>query len=411
VAAGSRQSTSHYIPTVFWKSSVKVCIYRNGLENPEESKPPGLKQNTDPAQSKMSGARSLSDVLLRTFALRMAVMTTYGHLGSLQNLSRSSHTALPRMITFILFPTATLFDLCTDHFKATLILVLNRILKGKWAFKNSLMVSTGLYLPFPNNRPVGSSGNVVGLWSVPYNQVTHTPAPRTWDAFLLKVGRCVTLLVVLAQAVACLSLVVRRWQAEDAILLLDSANGVYAAIGILSACSSLLITAVGGEWEYSGVVPPEDHSATLGSFNYWQEQLMFSVFVVMFRGQNLIGRPTNFQRKPGLSLIALPLAAPDPPVVVSLTLLSAAVLYCANNSVLVLYRKWKMKNWGVLDIVYIVSDCWWKIFMGVGLAFQLIFCMTSVYELVVIAQGRETAVWGRDTWRWSDPWSDRLFVY
>lgn len=36
--------------------------------------------------------------------------------------------------------------------------------------------------------------------------------------------------------------------------------------------------------------------------------------------------------------------------------------------------------------------------MEYSLAYQLIFWMTSVYELVVIAQGRETAVWGKDTW-------------
>jgi len=357
----------------------------------------------------MSRARSLSDVLLRTFALRMAVMTTYGHLGSLQNLSSSSRTALPRMITFILLPTATLMELCSDYLKATLFLVLER----KRPFKNSLMVSAGLYLPSPNNRSVRASGNVVSLSSLPYDKVTHTPAPRTWDAFLLKVARYITTLVVLAQAVACLSLIVRRWQAEDAILLLDSANGVYAAIGILSACSSLLITAAGGEWEYSGVDPPEDDSATLGSFNYWQEQVAYSFTIMLFRGQNLIGRSINPHLPPVPDfLYALSLSMPPyPSFAILTTFLSAAVLYCANSSVLNLYRKWKMKSWGFLDVVYVVIDCWWKAFMGVILANQLIYWMTSVYELVVIAQGRETAVWGRDTWRWSDPWSDRLFVY
>jgi len=357
----------------------------------------------------MSGARSLSDVLLRTFALRMAVMTTYGHLGSLQNLSSSSHTALPRMITFILLPTATLFELCTHYLMATLFLVL----EGKRPFKYSLMVSTGLYLPSPNNRSVGASGNVVSLSSLPYDKVTHTPAPRTWDAFLLKVARCITTLVVLAQAVACLSLIVRRWQAENAILLLDSTNGVYAAIGILSACSSLLITAVGGEWEYSGVVPPEDDSATLGSFNYWQQLFASSFTISMLRGQNLIGRSTNLYGPPGMDFMyALTFSMPPiPSFVIVITFYSAAVLYCANSSVLGLYRKWKMKDWGFLDVVYVVFDCCWKFAMAYSLAYQLIFWMTSVYELVVIAQGRETAVWGEDTWRWSDPWSDRLFVY
>lgn len=339
----------------------------------------------------------------------MAVMTTYGHLGSLQNLSRSSHTALPRMITFIFLPTATLLELCTDYLKATLFLLENI----KRPFKTSLMVSTGLYMPSPNNRSVGASGNLVRLSSLlPYNEVTHTPAPRTWDAFFLKVARCITTLVVLAQAVACLSLIARRWQAEDVILLLDSANGVYAAIGILSACSSLLITAVGGEWEYSGVVPPEDDSARLGSFNYWQEQLAFSFYVIMFRGQNLIDRSTNHHRPPGPFLYALTLTvSPYPSFVILITFVFVAVLYGANSSVLGLYRKWKKKTWGFLDVVYTVFDCGWKIYMGMALAYQLMFWMTSVYELVVIAQGREIAVWGKDTWRWSDPWSDRLLVY
>ena len=42
---------------------------------------------------------------------------------------------------------------------------------------------------------------------------------------------------------------------------------------------------------------------------------------------------------------------------------------------------------------------------------QVLYWIALFYDLVVIMNGHETAAWGADTWQWSDPWSDSLFVY
>ncbi len=55
------------------------------------------------------------------------------------------------------------------------------------------------------------------------------------------------LLVILAQAIASLILILRRRHVENATLLLDSTNGLYAIIGIVSCCNSLMIVTVDEE--------------------------------------------------------------------------------------------------------------------------------------------------------------------
>ncbi len=66
---------------------------------------------------------------------------------------------------------------------------------------------------------------------------------------LLNSSHVVNILVVLVQAVASFVLIVRHRQVEYVTLLLDSANGLYAMIELLSACNSLMILAVGGKWK------------------------------------------------------------------------------------------------------------------------------------------------------------------
>jgi hypothetical protein len=55
--------------------------------------------------------RTLSQLLLKSFALRMAVITGYGHLGTLQNSSHSATMSLTRMAVLIVLPGAALLNL------------------------------------------------------------------------------------------------------------------------------------------------------------------------------------------------------------------------------------------------------------------------------------------------------------
>ena len=66
---------------------------------------------------------------------------------------------------------------------------------------------------------------------------------------MLEGSRVKNILVVLAQAVASFVLIVRRRHIENATLLLDLTNGLYAIIGIMSAFNSLLVMSIGGTWD------------------------------------------------------------------------------------------------------------------------------------------------------------------
>ena len=71
------------------------------------------------------------------------------------------------------------------------------------------------------------------------------------DRFLLNSGRLINLTVVLAQAITSLVLVIRR-QRLDAALVLDSTNGLYAIIGILSVWNLFVLLVHDGKLEIRG---------------------------------------------------------------------------------------------------------------------------------------------------------------
>lgn len=52
-------------------------------------------------------SRIIATLVLKTFALPIAVMAAYGHLGTLQGLSENWRTALPRKIMLFVLPGAT----------------------------------------------------------------------------------------------------------------------------------------------------------------------------------------------------------------------------------------------------------------------------------------------------------------
>ncbi len=97
--------------------------------------------------------RSPSSLLLKTFALRMAVITSYGHLDSLQNLTAKSSTSIPRMLILLFLPEVTLFEFSKNYFDLVVILLLRielllfRIrIRDFYSLKQFLMIEVELHI-------------------------------------------------------------------------------------------------------------------------------------------------------------------------------------------------------------------------------------------------------------------------
>lgn len=222
-------------------------------------------------------------------------------------------------------------------------------------------------------------------------------------------ARSVTTLVALAQAVACLVLVVRRWQVENAILLLDSTNAVYAIIGTLSPCHSLLITAVGGEWKYSEGAPGEGSSSGLRTFSFLFTHVLSSFPTGLLRVQYLNFIHVSSQQY-DLSLHERPITFYLLVTIMVGSLLAAGIFF-VNGPGLSFYRKLISKSWRAVDILFVMHECAFHFIIAWLLRKHVVYLVASAHELAVIAQGREMVLWGVDACKWSDPWSDRLFVY
>ena len=109
--------------------------------------------------------------------------------------------------------------------------------------------------------PACTSNKVVPIHKIPFRDITYRPETWDWNTVLLSSGRVVNILVVLAQATASLVLIVRRRRVDQATMLLDSTNGLYAIIGILCTCQSLMITVIGGTWVSANDAPCSDFHA------------------------------------------------------------------------------------------------------------------------------------------------------
>ena len=104
-----QHSTRHQLLQNF-----KHCFLRRVIEH-------------DMASTSTSGGRSQAKVLLQTFALRMAVATAYGQLGTLQGTSDKASLALPRMATLLLSPGLVLWLFLGQICEAILLLVAARV--------------------------------------------------------------------------------------------------------------------------------------------------------------------------------------------------------------------------------------------------------------------------------------------
>ncbi|MCJ1354587.1 MAG: hypothetical protein MMC33_004576 [Icmadophila ericetorum] len=207
--------------------------------------PPSFSPNSNP------NFRTPSSLYLRTFALRIAVFTAYGHLGTLQNLTGTATISIPRLVILLVFPGATLIQMVWNYL-AAIYIYLFRVHK-KWeseSIKYTAMIAAGLCVPDQDSEE--RTYTPIAFRDIPLSRLIHRPTVRTrsqfWDSFTLATGRALNLLAVLAQTSAAFLLIYRRSHIQDATLLLDSTNGLYAFIGILTTFNSLLILFVGGKW-------------------------------------------------------------------------------------------------------------------------------------------------------------------
>ena len=217
------------------------------------------------------------------------------------------------------------------------------------------------------------------------------------------------LLVILAQAVASLLLIIRRREIDGATLMLDSVNGVYALTGICAVFNSMLIIAVGGEWESMQELMDAGFFATRPISWVSDYIWMMGGSLVCLRGQLLLY--IDYDDSSHLEFWAdryflvfvpsLPFA-----VAILISLVTALIL-----AVVPFRRKWRSSGLRWADVLAGIWDLTWKAGLLSEVSFVVGWYIGQIYEMMVLTTGNEMAAWGQQNWRWSDPLSDILFVY
>lgn len=396
----------------------------------------------DPLALSLSGApstqynsvevsRTMPSLLLKTFALRMAVMVTYGHLGTLQGLSDNWRTALPRMIILFVFPGATLAG---DFLSRYVAISLKLPLKGEWSWRFVVLWAAGYNIEYQwkTVKHDGMTSVFDNISLLPFSSLSYTPLPWSWDRLILKSGRLISLTVVLAQAVASLVLVIRRLRLHAA-LILDSSNGIYAIIGILSVCHSFVLLAFDGQLEVRGngiqsSTWANPHKVTITIFNDLPnltggDSWLFAIMIQLFwgiwptqymQGQVLLAgtpsrRLTDFME--GSIRKSLPVV---PYVIIVASVFVACTGYCGQRLIhaYIRCRRNQDARTGAFWIRFVEDAHQFEaILWGMITHRVAVYLLAIRYELYVIKCGLETKTWGSDQWRWYDPWSDLLFVY
>ena len=150
-------------------------------------------------------SRTISSLFLKTFTLRTAVMTAYGHLGTLQGQSENWRTALLRMIILFVLPGATLVG---DFFPDYCYTLFCFLMKRNWSWRWLLLSAAGYNIE-TQLKTVNSDSITTGVFNIgvlPFDSLRYTPLPWSWDKLLLHSGRFINLTIVLAQAIASLVL-------------------------------------------------------------------------------------------------------------------------------------------------------------------------------------------------------------
>lgn len=196
-------------------------------------------------------SRSQARILLQTFALRMAVATAYGHLGTMQGKSDKTSASILRMFKLLLFPGLVILQWAQQLSESLLNLMVQRLIGGVWHWQHAIMIALGIRVRITQTSPNTGS---VSMPTYAARSLDPSCVELSWHAgeaeasgAHIYIGRALVQLAFLAQAVASLVLVVRRLDLPGAALILDWSNGLYAIIGICAAINSLGILALRGQ--------------------------------------------------------------------------------------------------------------------------------------------------------------------
>ena len=234
---------------------------------------------------------------------------------------------------------------------------------------------------------------------------------------MLKTSRAINILVVLAQAIASLILIIRRRHIEHATLLLDSTNGLYAIIGIMTACNSLMILAIDGSWdtiEDTDLDPRHLKDTTYPNFAI--ENIVHTITVaagptMMMHGQHLLEHNLSGSLAQKKWLPPLTLSQPPLPTVITHTLLFTTTGLWGLR-VLIYQHCYKSGNKFTFKATLTTFGFLLGGIVIASIPAQHINYWISFFpELAIIKNGCKLAFWGVDTWKWYDPLSDIFFVY
>lgn len=419
--------------------------------------------------------RSQAKVLLQTFALRMAVATAYGHLGTLQSVPDDASTTLARMAKLLLLPGLVIFQFAGQVFDAFLVLMGQKHLTKIWRLDAAVAVLLGLRVH------VTSSGN-----SETGHVVKQTYAAKDLDpscmamdsseadkdprsSALVSFGRSLVQLAFLAQSAASFVLVVRRFEIPGAVLLLDWVNSLYAVVGICTAINSIGIIALGGRRarlktgsEAIGLY--EDVSARvesvraptiaeMGKLCLSTYSLLMSACMhwnslrVLFSGSPL----ENLTLDPVLSIVwtvSLVVFAISPvktgirALIVRVSIVHQILtggsdqntdVALANNNGTIAGEstdgytdpsttpqrngkslRRQVNGYGILSVITIGLTLWslGKIFLATASASQHVLLYAALLrEQILIGSASGGEFPQAPKWWWADPWSERLFIY
>lgn len=212
-------------------------------------------------------------------------------------------------------------------------------------------------------------------------------------------------------------------------MVLDSINGLYAIIGILSVCYSFVFLACDGKLEIRGngillstwtgprkvTIPILDKiPELLSSQSSWSslifEQLVWAMWPTKYMQGQVLLEKRSARR---IALLMGDSISKSVPVVLSLIINVAVMVASMGSSGQRLIHRY-IRRRRHQDVQ--MSAFWFVLYaiapfmVGCTMQYVLSYLFAFGYELYVIRYALEAKTWGSDKWRWYDPWSD-FFVY
>lgn len=340
-------------------------------------------------------SRTITSILVKTLALRVAVIAAQANLYSLQGRPLQSQSLLWRILLSILEPLAPVFDFVAGLYK-TLILWI------RYPPRNVRFAALQLFdvhVPIDGSEPAQPKS--VPLRCCREDSVVINESVRgavAWVTWVWRSARVIATLVVLAQSVSTIFLVIRRFTAiEQGWLLIDFWNCVTAVSGSSAAFVSLLIISFsdGRSWIYlpaavSGSVEDESPDRCNGGLSARLQIVCCYAFSNLF--ENRISRYDSF----------------------SYTLYRWVIpKYPGNHQ----EKSWIGFGLGMLFWVVVGAPhmrfgrrpvgiiLWSTILLSVSQLFQWGGWISQLYGAAHLTEPSSS------NWTWGDPLSDQMFVY